>query len=220
MIDKRVDSLEAAMQGIADGATVLIPGFGGAGLPNELIEALCDQPARHLTMVTNTAETGPGGLARLLSSGRVDKVICSFARSPAGSKVFDTMFLAGNLALEIVPQGTLAERIRAGAAGIGGFYTRTGVGTPLAEGRETRVIDGETYLFEKPIRGDVALLKAAQADRWGNLVYRRAARNFNPVMAAAAKLSIAQVAEIVELGAIDPDQVMTPGIYVDRVVRI
>lgn len=213
MIDKRVATAAAAVADIADGATVMVAGFGGAGRPEALIAALCEQGARHLTLVANNAGGDPG-LDRMLELGRIDKVICSFARFP----VFDRLYAEGRVALELVPQGTLSERIRAAGAGIDGFYTRVSVGTPLAEGKDSREIDGVVCVLERPIHGDVALVKAARADRWGNLAYNRVARNFNPVMATAARLTICQAADIVELGDIDPDAVVTPGIYVDRVV--
>jgi len=219
MVNKIVSSLEEAVAGIQDGSTVLVGGFGGAGQPVELIEALIDQGAKDLVVVSNNAGNGETGLAALLKAGRVRKIICSFPRQ-ADSYVFDGLYRAGKIELELVPQGTIAERVRAGGAGIGGFYTRTGVGTPLAEGREIRNINGVDYLFEYPIVADVALIKARQGDRWGNLTYRKSARNFNPVFATAAKLTVAQVSEIVELGDIDPEVVVTPGIYVKRVVKV
>ncbi len=210
MISKIVPDLQAAMAGIQDGSTVLVGGFGGAGQPHELIDGLIEQGARELTIVCNNA---------LLASGQVRKIICSFPRQ-ADSYVFDGLYRAGKLELELVPQGTLAERIRAGGAGIGGFFTRTAVGTQLAEGKEVRHIDGQDYIFEGPIKADVAVIRAHRADRWGNLVYRKTARNFCPVMATAAKLTIAQVNEIVELGELDPEAIVTPGVYVKRVVCI
>ena len=216
MIDKIVPTTEAALAGVADGATVLIGGFGEAGEPIALLRALVDQGARSLTIVTNNAGSGDFGVAGLLARGRVRKIICSFPRS-AGSTAFEEIYARGELELELVPQGTLSERIRAGAAGIGGFYVRTGVGTQLAEGRETRELDGQTWLFERPIKADLALIKADRADRWGNLTYRLAARNFGPVMAPAAALTVVEAREIVPLGTIDPEHVVTPGIFVDRV---
>ena len=218
MIDKIVGSAEAALGDVADGAVVLVGGFGEAGTPNALLSALLAQGARGLTIVTNNAGVGDGGLAALLSAGRVSKLVCSFPRS-AGSVVFEEVYARGGLELELVPQGTLSERIRAGGAGIGGFYVRTAVGTTLAEGRETRMIDGQTYLFEQPIKADLALIRADRADRWGNLAYHAAARNFGPVMAPAARLTVAEVREVVPLGKLDPEHVMTPGIFVDRVWR-
>lgn len=219
MISKIVPDLEAAMAGIQDGAVVLIGGFGGAGQPNALIQGLIAQGARELTIVCNNAGAGDTGIAALLAAGQVRKVVCSFPRQ-ADSYVFDGLYRAGKLELELVPQGTLAERIRAGGAGIGGFFTRTAVGTQLAEGKEVRHIDGDDYILEAPIKADVAIIKAHRADRWGNLIYNKTARNFGPVMATAAKLTIAQVNEIVELGELDPEAIVTPGVYVKRVVKI
>jgi 3-oxoadipate CoA-transferase alpha subunit len=198
---------------------VLIGGFGGAGQPNALIQGLIAQGARELTIVCNNAGAGDTGIAALLAAGQVRKVVCSFPRQ-ADSYVFDGLYRAGKLELELVPQGTLAERIRAGGAGIGGFFTRTAVGTQLAEGKEVRHIEGDDYILEAPIKADVAIIKAHRADRWGNLVYNKTARNFGPVMATAAKLTIAQVMEIVELGELDPEAIVTPGVYVKRVVKI
>jgi 3-oxoadipate CoA-transferase alpha subunit len=219
MIDKTVQTLADALAGVPDGATVMIGGFGGAGQPAELIEALIEQGAKDLTIVNNNAGNGDVGLAALLKAGRVRKLICSFPRQ-ADSYVFEGLYKAGKIELELVPQGNLAERIRAAGAGIGAFFTPTGFGTLLAEGKETRRIDGRDYVLEYPIHADVALLKAQRGDRWGNLVYRKAARNFNPVMATAAHLTIAQVAEVVELGALDPEHIVTPGIHVTRLVRV
>ena len=219
MISKIGPDLEAAMAGIQDGAVVLIGGFGGAGQPNALIQGLIAQGARELTIVCNNAGAGDTGIAALLAAGQVRKVVCSFPRQ-ADSYVFDGLYRAGKLELELVPQGTLAERIRAGGAGIGGFFTRTAVGTQLAEGKEVRHIEGDDYILEAPIKADVAIIKAHRADRWGNLVYNKTARNFGPVMATAAKLTIAQVMEIVELGELDPEAIVTPGVYVKRVVKI
>ena len=219
MISKIVPDLQAAVAGIQDGSVVLLGGFGGAGQPNELIDALIEQGARDLTIVSNTAGAGTTGIAALLAAGQVRKIICSFPRQ-ADSQVFDGLYRAGKLELELVPQGTLAERIRAGGAGIGGFYTRTAVGTPLAQGKEVRRLGDDEYVLELPIMGDVALIKAYKGDRWGNLTYRKTARNFGPVMATAAKLTIAQVTEIVELGALDPEAVVTPSLYVKRVVCV
>jgi 3-oxoadipate CoA-transferase alpha subunit len=219
MIDKIARSVAEAMQGIRDGSTVLIGGFGTAGIPNELIDGLIAQGARDLTVVNNNAGNGETGLAALLMTGRVRKMICSFPRQ-ADSQVFDGLYRADKLELELVPQGNLAERIRAAGAGIGAFFCPTGFGTPLAGDRETRVIDGKHYVLEYPIRGDVALIKAEQGDRWGNLVYRKAARNFGPVMAMAAGRTIATVHEIVELGALDPEHIVTPGIFVSQVVKV
>lgn len=219
MIDKRVRSLAEAVAGISDGAVILAGGFGGAGSPEALYEALLEQGARDLTIVNNNAGTGRTGLAGLMAAGRVSKIICSFPRS-AGSVVFEELYKAGKIELELVPQGILSERMRCAAAGLGGFYSPTGVGTRLAEGKEEREIDGRRYVLEKPLKGDVALIKADRADRWGNLVYRKSARNFNPTMAQAAHLSIAQVRHFVELGELDPEIVVTPGIFVDRVVQV
>jgi 3-oxoadipate CoA-transferase alpha subunit len=219
MLDKRVKTLEEAVAGVHDGATVLVGGFGNAGIPVELLHALIDQGARDLTIVSNNAGSGRTDLAALLKAGRVRKVICSYPKT-AGSVVFDELYAAGKIELELVPQGTLSERMRAAGAGIGAFYTPTGFGTDLAKGKETRVIDGRDHVLEMPIKGDFALIKAERADRWGNLVFRLAARNFGPTMAMAADCTVVQVREIVELGHIDPDQVMTPGIFVDRVVAV
>lgn len=219
MIDKIAPSIADAMSGIQDGATVLIGGFGTAGIPNELIDGLIEQGARDLTVVNNNAGNGETGLAALLKAGRVRKIICSFPRQ-ADSQVFDGLYRSGKLELELVPQGNLAERIRAAGAGIGAFFCPTGFGTELAKGRETREINGKQYVLEYPIHGDVALVKAEAGDRWGNLTYRMAARNFGPVMAMASKKTIATVHEIVELGALDPESIVTPGIFVKHVVKI
>jgi 3-oxoadipate CoA-transferase alpha subunit len=224
MIQKIAASVAEALIGIEDGATVLIGGFGTAGVPVELIDGLIDLGARELTVVNNNAGNGEQGLARLLQAGRVRKVICSFPRA-ADSHVFDALYRSGRIALELVPQGNLAERLRAAGAGIGAFFTPTGVGTELANNadgspKETRVIDGKAYVLEFPIVGDVALIKAERGDRWGNLSYRKAARNFGPVMATAAKRTIASVYDIVELGGIDPEAVVTPGMHVSAVVQI
>ncbi len=224
MINKIAASVEEALGGIADGATVLIGGFGTAGIPNELIAGLIDQGARDLTVVNNNAGNGDTGLAALLATGRVRKIICSFPRQ-ADSHVFDALYRSGQIALELVPQGNLAERLRAAGAGVGAFFTPTGFGTELAKNadgteKETRVIDGKSYVLEYPIHGDVALIKAEAGDRWGNLVYRKAARNFGPVMATAAKRTVATVHEIVALGQLDPEAVVTPGIHVTRLVQI
>jgi 3-oxoadipate CoA-transferase, alpha subunit len=219
MIDKTVSTLQAAVAGIQDGSTLLVGGFGTAGIPSPLIDALIVQGARDLTVVNNNAGNGDTGLAALLKAGRVRKIICSFPRS-TDSWVFEELYRAGRIELELVPQGTLAERLRAAGAGIGGFYVRTAVGTPLAQGKEVRRIDGRDYVFELPIHADYALIKALRGDRWGNLVYRKSARNFGPVMAMAARYTIAQVDEIVELGALDPEVIVTPGIFVKRVVAV
>ncbi|MFE7846150.1 3-oxoacid CoA-transferase subunit A [Microbacterium sp. NPDC057407] len=219
MIDKTVTDAAAAVAGIPDGATVMIGGFGRAGQPVELIDALIEQGASGLTIVNNNAGNGDTGLAALLAKGRVRKIICSFPRQH-DSWVFDGLYRAGEIELELVPQGNLAERIRAAGAGIGGFFSPTGVGTQLAEGKERRTIDGRDYVLEHPIRADYALISALRADRWGNLVYRETARNFGPVMATAATTTVVQVDELVPLGWIDPETVVTPGIFVDRVVAV
>ncbi|WP_420124157.1 3-oxoacid CoA-transferase subunit A [Nakamurella sp.] len=208
---------DQAVAGIADGSTVLVGGFGMAGMPSHLIDALIRQGAGELTVVSNNAGNGDAGLAALLAAGRVRKMICSFPRQ-SDSWVFDGLYRAGRIELEVVPQGTLAERMRAAGAGLGGFWSPTGVGTLLAEGKETRTIDGRTYVLEFPLRGDVALIAADRADRMGNLVYRKTARNFGPVMATAATTVIAQVRQVVPTGALDPEAVVTPSIFVDRVV--
>src|SRR5215510_2085709 len=218
MINKIARSIADAMAGIQDGATVLIGGFGTAGIPGELIDGLIEQGAKDLTVVNNNAGNGDAGLAALLKAGRVRKIICSFPRQ-ADSYVFDELYRTGKLELELVPQGNLAERIRAAGAGIGAFFTPTGYGTLLAEGKETRTINGRNYVLEYPIYGDFALVKAERGDRWGNLTYRKTARNFGPIMATAAKCTVAQVHEIVELGALDPETVVTPGVYVTRVLQ-
>ncbi|MEO6509705.1 MAG: 3-oxoacid CoA-transferase subunit A [Nocardioides sp.] len=211
------DDADAAVADVADGSTVLVGGFGPAGMPYALIDALIRQGATDLTIVNNNAGNADSGLAALLAKGRVRKVICSFPRQH-DSWVFDGLYREGRIELELVPQGNLAERMRAAGAGIGAFFCPTGVGTPLAEGKETREIDGRVYVLEYPIRGDVAFIGAHQADRAGNLVYRKTARNFGPVMATAADLVIAEVREVVEIGDIDPEVVVTPGIFVDRVI--
>lgn len=219
MINKIVASLEQAVSGIADGATILIGGFGGAGMPNYLIEGLIAQGARDLTIVSNNAGNGEQGIAALLKAGRVRKIICSFPRQ-ADSQVFDSLYRAGKIELELAPQGNMAERIRAAGAGIGAFFTPTGYGTDLAKGKETRLINGRNYVLEYPIAADVGLVKALRGDRWGNLTYRKAARNFGPVIATAAKCTVVQVEETVELGALDPESIVTPGIYVQRIVKV
>jgi 3-oxoadipate CoA-transferase, alpha subunit len=219
MIDKTVATATAAVADIGDGATVMIGGFGTAGMPSELIDALIGQGARGLTIVNNNAGNGEVGLAALLKAKRVRKIVCSFPRQ-TDSYVFDALYHAGEIELELVPQGNLAERIRAAGAGIGAFFSPTGYGTLLAEGKETREIKGKNYVLEYPIEADFALIKAQRADRWGNLVYRKTARNFGPIMAAAAKCTIVQVREVVNLGDLDPEAVVTPGIYVKRVVEI
>ncbi|WP_433789773.1 3-oxoacid CoA-transferase subunit A [Actinoplanes sp. CA-252034] len=217
MRTQTVDALTAVRE-VKDGDTVLVGGFGMAGMPVALIDALIEHGAGDLTIVSNNAGNGDTGLAALLAAGRVRKMVCSFPRQ-ADSWVFDGLYRAGKIELELVPQGNLAERMRAAGAGIGAFYCPTGVGTPIAEGRETRVIDGREYVLEYPIRGDVALIRAHVADRLGNLVYRKTARNFGPVMATAAKITIAQVSKIVEIGELDPEAVVTPSIHVNRLVE-
>jgi 3-oxoadipate CoA-transferase alpha subunit len=219
MIDKFVASTAAALADVPDGATILLGGFGTAGLPEELTDALIGQGARDLTIVNNNAGSGDTGLAALIAAKRVRKIICSFPRQ-ADSWHFDKAYRSGELELELVPQGTLAERIRAAGAGIGGFFTPTAYGTKLAEGKETRRIGDRDYVLELPIHGDYALIKADRADRWGNLTYRMTARNFSPIMAMAARCTVAQVRESVDLGQIDPEAVVTPGIFVKRVVRV
>jgi len=219
MINKIVTSVAAAVADVRDGSTVMIGGFGTAGMPSELIDGLIEQGARELTVVNNNAGNGDTGLAALLKAKRVRKIICSFPRQ-TDSWVFDSLYRAGEIELELVPQGNLAERIRAAGAGIGAFFTPTGFGTLLAEGKETREIDGRNYVLEHPIHADFALIKADRGDRWGNLVYRKTARNFGPIMASAAKCAIAQVREIVDLGGLDPETIVTPGIFVRRVVKV
>ncbi|MGW1743461.1 3-oxoacid CoA-transferase subunit A [Nocardia sp. NPDC001965] len=214
-----LDTVDEAVAGVQDGATVLVGGFGMAGMPFDLIDGLIRQGAKELTIVSNNAGNGEVGLAALLQAGRVAKVICSFPRQ-ADSYVFDSLYRAGEIELEVVPQGNLAERIRAAGAGIGAFFCPTGVGTPLAEGKETREIDGRSYVLEYPIKADIALISAHISDAVGNLVYRKTARNFGPVMATAAATTVVQVGEVVPAGALDPESVVTPAIYVDRVVRV
>ena len=219
MINKIAPSNAAALADVKDGSTVMIGGFGTAGIPNELIDGLIAQGAKDLVIVNNNAGNADTGLAALLKAGRVRKIICSFPRQ-ADSHVFDELYRSGKLELELVPQGNLAERIRAAGAGVGAFFSPTGYGTELAKGKETREINGKHYVLEMPIYGDVALIRAEKGDRWGNLVYRKAARNFGPVMATAARLTVATVHEVVELGALDPESVVTPGIFVSKIVRI
>ncbi len=224
MIHKLSPSIADALEGTPDGATVLIGGFGTAGIPSELIDGLIEQGARDLTIVNNNAGNGETGLAALLKAGRVRKIVCSFPRQ-ADSQVFDGLYRSGQLELELVPQGNLAERLRAAGAGIGGFFTPTGYGTELAKKadgslKETREINGRMYVFEEPIHGDLALIKAERGDRWANLTYRKAARNFGPVMATAAKKTVATVHEICELGEMDPETIVTPGIFVSKIVKI
>ena len=219
MINKIVCSVPEAVAGIHDGATIMIGGFGGSGMPSELIDGLIEQGAKDLTIVNNNAGNGETGLAALLKAKRVRKILCSFPRQ-VDSHHFDALYRSGELELELVPQGNLAERIRAAGAGIGGFYTPTGYGTDLAKGKETRIIDGRGYVYETPIHADFALVKAEKADRLGNLVFRKAGRNFGPIMVAAAKCAIVQVHEIVQVGELDPEVIVAPGIYVNRVVRV
>ena len=219
MIDKVKASAAEAIGNVKDGSTVMIGGFGTAGMPFTLIDALIAQGAKHLTVVANNAGNGDTGLAALLKAGRVRKILCSFPRQ-TDSWVFDELYRAGKIELEVVPQGNLAERIRAAGAGIGAFYSPTGYGTLLAGNRETRRINGRDYVLEYPIQGDVALIRAHKGDRWGNLVYRKTARNFGPVMAMGARTTIAEVSEVVELGALDPEAIVTPGIFVQRIVKV
>lgn len=219
MSPKFTESAAEAVALVKDGDTVLIGGFGKAGQPVELIEALLERDVSGLTVVNNNAGNGDEGLAALIAAGKVAKMICSFPRQH-DSHHFDAAYRAGKVELEVVPQGTLAERIRAGGAGIGGFFTPTAYGTPLAEGKETRVIDGRGYVLESPIVGDVALVKALRSDRVGNLVYRKTARNFGPIMCTAVEHAVVQVSEVVETGDIDPEVIITPGIFVDTVVEI
>ena len=219
MINKICESIEAALHDVRDGSTVLIGGFGTSGIPAELIDGLIAQGARDLTVVNNNAGNADYGLAALLKSGRVRKIICSFPRQ-TDSWVFDSLYRSKQIELELVPQGNLSERIRAAGAGIGAFFSPTGFGTDLAKGKESRMIDGKAYVLEYPIRGDLALIKAERGDRWGNLTYRKAARNFGPVMAMAASCTVATVHELAELGDMDPELIVTPGIFVSRVVKI
>ncbi len=219
MINKIAPSITAALAEVKDGSTVMIGGFGTAGIPNELIDGLIAQGAKDLVIVNNNAGNGESGLAALLKAGQVRKIICSFPRQ-ADSQIFDALYRSGKLELELVPQGNLAERIRAAGAGIGAFFSPTGYGTELAKGKESREINGKFYVLEMPIYADVALIKAETGDRWGNLLYRKAARNFGPVMATAAKMTVATVHEIVELGALDPENIVTPGIFVSKIVKI
>jgi 3-oxoadipate CoA-transferase alpha subunit len=219
MINKIVPTMAEALKGVRDGMTVLLGGFGAVGQPSALVEALIETGVKDLVVVANNAGGGKGGLAGLMEAGRVRKIICSFPRS-ATSTVFEELYRAGKIELEIVPQGTLAERIRAAGAGVGAFFTPTGVGTKMAEGKEARTLNGRPMILEQALRGDIALVEAWQADRWGNLTFRRSGRNFNPVMATAADISIVQSQHIVELGQLDPEQVVTPGIFVDRVIHV
>lgn len=219
MISKIVDSVAESLHGIEDGATVMIGGFGTAGMPAELVEGLIAGDARDLVVVSNNAGNGDTGLAALLKAGRVRKMVCSFPRQ-ADSYVFDELYRAGKVELELVPQGNLACRIEAAGAGLGAIFTPTGYGTLLAEGKETREINGRQYVLEMPIHADVALIKCHRADRWGNLSYRKTARNFGPIMARAARLTVAQSDHLVELGQMDPETIITPGIFVQRVVHV
>ncbi|MFT4192609.1 MAG: 3-oxoacid CoA-transferase subunit A [Comamonas sp.] len=219
MINKVVASVAEALRDVRDGSTVLIGGFGTSGIPIELIDGLIAQGARDLTVVNNNAGNGDSGLAALLKAGQVRKIICSFPRQ-VDSHVFDALYRSGRIELELVPQGNLAERLRAAGAGIGAFFCPTAYGTELAQGKETREINGRHYVLEYPIQGDVALIKAERGDRWGNLTYRMSARNFGPVMATAARTTIATVHEVCELGALDPEAIVTPGIHVQRVVQV
>ncbi len=219
MIDKIVRSMAEAMAGIADGSTVLLGGFGSVGQPDALLDGLIEQGAKDLVVVANNAGTGRTGLALLMELGRVRRIICSYPRS-SGSVVFEELYRAGRLELEIVPQGTLAERMRAAGAGVGGFYTPTGVGTKLAEGKEVREIDGRMMILETALHGDVALVEAWNADRWGNLTYNKSGRNFNAVMATAGRMTIVQAYHIVPLGSLDPEAIVTPGIFVNRVIHV
>jgi len=219
MVDKISPSIEAALADVHDGATILVGGFGGSGVPEELVDALIAQGAKDLTIVNNNAGNGEVGIAALFKAGRIRKLVCSYPRQ-VDSHHFQEAYRAGKVELEIVPQGTLSERMRAAGAGIGAFFTPTGYGTDLAKGKETRVIDGKGQVLEYPLRGDVALVKAERGDRWGNLVYRKSARNYGPTMASAAKITIAQVYETVELGKLDPEVIVTPGIFVTRVVKV
>lgn len=219
MIDKYVNSVAEALEGIRDGSTVLLGGFGAVGQAVHLIEGLIEQGAKDLTVVANNAGYGQVGLARLLEMGRVQRLVCSFPRI-AGSTIFESLYGAGEIELELVPQGTLAERMRAAGAGIPAFFTATGAGTELAKDKEMRDFDGRTYVMERALHGDVALIEAWKGDRWGNLVYRQSGRNFNPVAATAARLTIAQTQHVADLGDLDPEAVATPGIFVDRLVHI
>ena len=219
MVNKISPSIEAALAGVKDGSTILVGGFGGSGVPEELIDALIAQGAKDLTVVNNNAGNGEIGIAALFKAGRIRKLICSYPRQ-VDSHHFQEAYRSGKVELELVPQGTLSERMRAAGAGIGAFYTPTGYGTELAKGKETRIIDGKGQLLEYPLHGDFALVKAERGDRWGNLVYRKSARNYGPTMASAAKVTIAQVYETVELGKLDPEVIVTPGIFVTRVVKV
>ena len=219
MIDKTVRSMAEAIDGIKDGSVVLLGGFGSVGQPDALLDGLIEQGAKDLVVVANNAGTGRTGLARLMELGRVRRIVCSFPRS-AGSVVFEELYRAGKLELEIVPQGTLAERMRAAGAGVGAFFTPTGYGTKMADGKEVKEIDGRPHILEYALHGDLALVEAWKADRWGNLIYNQSGRNFNPVMATAAKLTVVQAHHIVPLGTLDPEAIVTPGVFVNRVVHV
>jgi len=219
MINKSVATLDEAVAGIFDGATIMIGGFGTAGQPTHLIDALIARGATGLTIINNNAGNGEVGLAALLKAGRVRKMVCSFPRQ-VDSQIFDDLYRRGKVELELVPQGNLAARIQAAGSGLGAVFTPTGYGTPLAEGKETREIDGRHYVLEYPLKADFALIKAYEGDRWGNLVYRKAARNFGPIMATAANVTIAEVSRIVQLGELDPEHIVTPGIFVQRLVAV
>ncbi|BDW11220.1 3-oxoadipate CoA-transferase subunit A [Polynucleobacter sp. SHI8] len=219
MINKILGRMEDAFKGLKDGATIMVGGFGGSGIPHDLIDCLVEQDAKDLVIITNNAGSGETGIAALLKARRVRKIICSYPRM-ADSHHFETLYRSKQIELELVPQGNLAERIRAQGAGLGGFFTQTAYGTLLAQGKETRLINGKHYVFETPLAADFALIRALRADRYGNLVYRKAARNFGPVMATAAKTTIAQVSELVEIGEIDPETVVTPGIFVQHVALV
>lgn len=219
MIDKQYGSAAETLADVRDGASIMISGFGTAGMPDALIDALIAQGAKDLTVINNNAGNGDSGLAALLAARRVRRIVCSFPRQ-SDSHHFDALYRAGDIELELVPQGNLAARIQAAGTGLGAIFTPTGFGTLLAEGKETRTIDGKNYVLELPIRADFALIKAQAGDRWGNLVYRKAARNFGPIMAMAARCTVAQVSEVVPLGALDPECVVTPGIFVQRLVAV
>ncbi|HEY3590131.1 MAG TPA: 3-oxoacid CoA-transferase subunit A [Buttiauxella sp.] len=219
MINKSVATLDEAVAGIFDGATIMIGGFGTAGQPTHLIDALIAQGARDLTIINNNAGNGEVGLAALLKAGRVRKMVCSFPRQ-VDSQIFDDLYRRGKVELELVPQGNLAARIQAAGSGLGAVFTPTGYGTPLADGKETREIEGRQYVLEYPLKADFALIKAYEGDRWGNLVYRKAARNFGPIMATAATVTIAEVSRVVQLGDLDPENIITPGIFVQRLVAV
>ena len=219
MINKIVDNLTSALSGIKDSSTILVSGFGNAGCPVRLLEALIDQGAKNLTIVSNNAGEGEFGLAALMKAKRVRKVICSYPRS-SGSVIFEELYAQGKIELEVVPQGTLSERMRAAGAGIGGFFTPTSAGTLLGNNKETREIEGKLHVLETPLKGDVALIKAHAGDRWGNLTYNKSARNFGPTMAMAADLTIAEVKTIEELGELSPEHIITPGIFVDRIIKL